>query len=107
MFLELKTIKLNKHDRYVQQLVRQLRPDYDTISTHLKLEKKKKNKTRIIAEVDIIARRGKELHIFEVKCSFRIIKARKQLTKLKKLFKEYDTSCFFYCGMGKKLVEIC
>lgn len=103
MFLEGKLIKPNKHDRYVQKLVRQLRPDYDSISTHLKLEKKK----RLIGEVDIIARRGNKLYLFEVKCSYRIVKARKQLTKLKRIFNSYDTTCFFYCGAGDKLVEIC
>lgn len=96
-------IKPNKHDRYVQKLVKQIRSDYDDISTHLKLEKKK----RTIAEIDIVARRGKELHFFEVKCSHRIVKARKQLKKVKKIFGSYDTTCFFYCGAGDKLVEVC
>lgn len=102
-FLELYSIKPNKHDRYVQQLVRQLRPDYDDISTHLKLERKK----RLIGEIDVVARRGKELHLFEVKCSHRIVKAKKQLFKLKKIFSHYETTCYFYCGAGNKLVEIC
>ena len=102
-FPERLPIKPNKHDRYVQKLVRQIKPDYDSISTHMKLEKKK----RLIAEIDVVARRGDELHLFEVKCSHRIIKARKQLTKLKKIFGSYDTTCYFYCGMGDKLVEVC
>lgn len=87
----------------MQKLVRQIRSDYDSISTHLKLEKKK----RLIAEIDIIARRGKELHFFEVKCSNRIVKARKQLKRVKKIFSSYDTTCYFYCGSGDKLVEVC
>lgn len=97
------TIKLNKHDRYVQQLVRQIRPEYDDISTHLTLEKKK----RVIAEIDVVARKGNQLHFFEVKCSYRIIKARKQLQKVKKIFRSYETAYFFYCGAGNQLVEVC
>ena len=96
-------IKLNKHDRYVQKLVRQICSDYDAISTHLKLERRK----RMVAEIDIIARRGDELHFFEVKCSYRIVKARKQLKKIKKIFSEYNTTCYFYHGAGDKLIEIC
>jgi len=84
-------------------LVKQIRPKYDSISTHLKLERKK----RLIAEIDIVARKGAELHFYEVKCSHRIVKARKQLNKLKKIFKNYDVACYFYCGAGDKIVEIC
>jgi len=83
-------------------LVKQISSDYDDISTHLKLERKR----RVIAEIDVIARRGKELHLFEVKCSPRITKAKKQLFKAKKIFKSYDTTCFFYCGAGDTLIEI-
>lgn len=101
--MEWTLIKPNKHDRYVQKLVKQIRSDYDDISTHLKLEKKK----RLIAEIDVVARRGNELHFFEVKCSHRIVKARKQLKKVKKIFGSYNTTCYFYHGAGDKLVEIC
>ena len=87
----------------MQKLVRQIRSDYDSISTHLKLEKKK----RLIAEIDVVARKGDELHFFEVKCSHRIVKARKQLKKVKKIFSSYETTCYFYCGAGDKLLEIC
>lgn len=102
-FPELLIIKPNKHDRYVQQLVRQIKPEYDDISTHLKLEKKK----RIVAEIDIIARKGNEIHLFEVKCSYRYVKAKKQLLKAKKIFSAYNTTCYFYCGAGNRLMEIC
>lgn len=94
--------KLNKHDRYVKELVKKIKPDYDDISTHLKLNKKK----RTIAEIDILARKGKEIHLFEVKCSYRIVKARKQLTKLRKIFQDSPVSLYFYCGIGDLLVEI-
>jgi len=62
-----------------------------------------------VGEVDIIARKGDEIHLFEVKCSYRIVKARHQLLKLKKAnaFKNFNITCFFYCGMGKQLIEVC
>jgi predicted RecB family endonuclease len=80
-----------------------LKPDYDDISTHLKLEKRK----RIIAEIDVVARRGEQLHLFEVKCSYRLVKAKKQLLKAKKIFSNYNTTCYFYCGAGNQLLEVC
>jgi predicted RecB family endonuclease len=94
--------KENKHDRYVKELVKRIRPEYDDISTHLKLNKKK----RTIAEIDIMARKGKEIHFFEVKCSYRIVKARKQLTRLRRLFQNDPVSLYFYCGIGDMLIEI-
>jgi Holliday junction resolvase-like predicted endonuclease len=95
--------KLNKHDKYVEELVRRLAPEYDDISTHQKLERKK----RIVGEIDIVARRGDKVHLFEVKCSYRIVKARKQLIKFKKIMRHQNTSCFFYFGEGNVIVEIC
>jgi len=88
------------------QLVEQISEDYESISTHLKIERRKRNKTRVYGEVDVLARKGKEIHLYEVKCSYRIVKARKQLKRIKKAFKNYKTSCFFYCGDGKQLVEL-
>jgi Holliday junction resolvase-like predicted endonuclease len=60
-----------------------------------------------VGEVDVVARRGNEVHLFEVKCSYRIVKARKQLSKFKKILRHQNTSCFFYFGAGNKIVEIC
>ncbi len=50
--------------------------------------------------------KGNQVDLYEVKCSFRITKARKQLTKLRKLFDYDNTSTFFYCGGAEKLVAI-
>jgi Holliday junction resolvase-like predicted endonuclease len=86
----------------VQELVQQIRPNYDDISTHQIFKKKR----RMITEVDILARKGDEIHIYEVKCSYRITKARKQLNRARGLFRNQKTACFFYCGIGKALVEI-
>ena len=97
------SLKLNKHDRYVTKLVNKIKTEYDDISTHQKFLRKK----RTIAEVDIIAKRGKKTHLFEVKCSYRIVKAKRQLNKLRKLCGgDRNISLFFYCGMGDRLIEI-
>ena len=96
-------LKPNKHDRYVLELVEQLKTcDYDDISTHLRLERE----GRMIGEVDVLARKGDEIHLFEVKCSHRPIKARKQLARVRKNFSDHQTKCFFYCGLGRSLTEL-
>lgn len=87
----------------MQKLVIQIKRDYDDVSTHYKLSKKK----RLVGEVDIVARKGEELHLFEVKCSYRISKARRQLEKFKKILNARNATCFFYCGSGDLLVEVC
>ena len=94
--------KPNKHDRYVEQLVRQIQDDYDSISTYMTLERRK----RLVGEIDVVARKGNELHIYEVKCSYRITKARKQLAKIKRIFGD-TAMCYFYCGSGNQIIQVC
>ncbi|MFT4311103.1 MAG: hypothetical protein ACMXX7_00595 [Candidatus Woesearchaeota archaeon] len=94
--------KLNKHDRYVERLVKQIKSKYDDIRTH----KKFSNKKRLVAEADIVARIDNEIHFYEVKCSYRIVKARKQLKRLKRIHSNKDVSCFFYCGISSKIIEV-
>ena len=94
--------KLNKHDKYVERLVKQIKSEYDNIYTH----KKFSNKKRLIAEADVVAIKGKETHFFEVKCSYRIVKARKQLKRLKRIHQGKEVSCFFYCGLAGQIIEV-
>lgn len=95
--------KLNKHDTYVEKLVNEIKDEYDSISTHLKFS----NTKRIVAEADVVARKGDEIHIYEVKCSLRIVKAKKQLKRLKKIISpNKKTSCFLYNGMGDTLLQV-
>ncbi len=92
--------RTSKHDQYVEQLVSQLEEEnYDYISTHLKV----KGKKRTVAEVDVLARKGSKLHIYEVKCSYRIVKAKKQLKRIKRVFSNEKVECYFYCGIGDKI----
>jgi len=51
--------KLIKHDRYVKELVSLIRPNYDSISTHIFLS----NNKRVIGEIDIVAEKNGKIDI--------------------------------------------
>ncbi len=72
--------KLTKHDKYVLELKDKIKHKYDSLSINVKVATKK----RSLGEIDIIARKGKKIDLYEVKCSHRIMKARKQLKRIKK-----------------------
>lgn len=65
------------------------------------------SKRRLIGEIDLVGIKDGKIDVFEVKCSYRIIKAKKQLKKIRKIisftneFKRIRT--FFYCGEASKL----
>lgn len=96
------SFKKNKHDKYVDKLVNMIKYNYDHISTHQKVSRRK----RLVAEIDVVATKGDIIHIYEVKCSYRISKAKKQFKRLRKLFPNENLMCYFYCGMSDKLVEV-
>jgi hypothetical protein len=54
-------------------------------------------KRRRIAEIDILAKKDCRYDAYEVKCSYRKTKARKQLRKIKKLMPQIRKT-FFFCG---------
>jgi hypothetical protein len=87
--------KLNKHDGYLEGLCQKLRPDYDYILKNVPLYSKRK---RLVAEIDILAFKKEYCDAYEVKCSHRITKARKQLGKIKKLMSSRVRNTFFFCG---------
>lgn len=86
-------------------LCRKIERHYDCIELNVPIYSKRK---RIIAEIDILARRDNTYDIFEVKCSHRIVKARKQLNKIRKVWaKRADIGkCFFFCGITGRLFSI-
>lgn len=86
----------------MQELVSAVEPEYDFLSTHLPLSTSKRD----IAEIDIIAKKGDRIDIYEVKCSHRIHKATKQLKRIKRFFEGEKTRSFFYCGSSKLLTRI-
>lgn len=83
----------------MEQLFERIKGEYDSIERHVLLRGRKSLK----AEIDILGRKGGHLDVYEVKCSPRICKARRQLTHIRKLLKADDISLIFYCGMADKL----
>lgn len=96
------SIKLSKHDRYVLELKDRIKDNYDSISTNVPLRHSK----RSLGEIDIIAKKGDRFDLYEVKCSYRIVKAKKQLDRLKKYLKLENSRSYFYCGNSKSLVTV-
>lgn len=79
---------------------------YDVIYTNVPLYSKK---NRLVGEIDILAFRDGYYDIFEVKCSFRLSKAKRQLRKIKKIISSIDTrvnNLFFFCGESGTLTEV-
>ena len=95
-------IKLSKHDRYVLELSNKIRNTYDSISVNVPVRHSK----RSLGEIDIIAKKGNRFDLYEVKCSYRILKAKKQLARIKKYLKLDNARSFFYCGNSKLLVTV-
>ena len=56
-------------------------------------------------EVDICAKLGDKIDIFEVKCSYRKTKAKKQLKRARKHI-EAEGNSFFYCGSSGMLEQV-
>jgi Holliday junction resolvase-like predicted endonuclease len=94
--------KLSKHDRYVLELKQKLKGRYDIISTNVRIFSKK----RSLGEIDLIGKKGKCIDLYEVKCSHRIVKAKKQLNRAKRLLKLGDANGYFYCGSSGTILGI-
>ncbi len=98
----MKNLKLSKHDRYVLELSSKIRNKYDSISLNVPI----KHSKRSLGEIDIIAKKGNRFDLYEVKCSYRILKAKKQLDRLKRYLKLENAGSYFYCGSSKLLVTV-
>ncbi|MFH0874699.1 MAG: hypothetical protein V1859_02090 [archaeon] len=85
-----------KHDRYLEILCDKIKPNYDRIYRNVTLYSETK-KNRKIAEVDIMGIKNNYCDVYEVKCSHRIVKARRQLHKVKKHMPNVR-NMFFFCG---------
>ena len=95
-------IKPSKHDRYVLELSDKIKGKYDSVSVNVPIRHAK----RSLGEIDILAKKGDRLDLYEVKCSYSILKAKKQLARMKKYLKLTDARSYFYCGNSKLLVTI-
>jgi len=103
---------LTKHDRYVDQLCGVLASRYPLVLRNIPLYSKKK---RRVAEIDLLAVKGTYCDVYEVKCSHRLSKARKQLSKIRRVLAVQSVPgfqtpqvrhTFFYCGDSKRLFRI-
>ena len=94
--------KLTKHDRYVLELKDKIKHKYDFISVNVKVASKK----RSLGEIDLIAKKGNKVDLYEVKCSHRILKAKKQLQRMKRLMNLQKSKTYFYCGSSGSLTGV-
>ncbi|MDP3734719.1 MAG: NERD domain-containing protein [Nanoarchaeota archaeon] len=101
----LENTKITKHDRHIENLCQKLKSDYDLVLRNVPLYSQKK---RRIAEIDVVAFTDNYCDVFEVKCSYRITKARRQLHKIKKILSLTSKvrHTFFYCGNSDKLILV-
>lgn len=78
-----------------------IKDDYDAVERNVVLSTRKRRR----AEIDIIAYRDDEVHIFEVKCSYRFAKAKRQILRILRLLKK-PAVAYFYCGSADRLERI-
>lgn len=90
--------KPNKHDKYVLDLYKKVEDSYDYLILDYNLAKNK----RMIGQIDLAGVKGEKTDLYEVKCSFRIHKAIKQLRRAKRLMNTRG-NMFFYCGSSGKI----
>lgn len=97
---------LLKHDEYVEELYERLKGRYQNVYRGLPLHSVR---GRLVGEIDLVAVNPGMVDIFEVKCSFRPTKARKQLEKIRRLVGgEFngEVNTWFYCGEASQLVKV-
>jgi len=102
MALKPKHKRLSKHDRYVLELKNKIKHKYDFVSVNVKVASKK----RSLGEIDLIAKKGNKVDLYEVKCSHRILKAKKQLQRMKRLLNLDKSKSYFYCGSSGALTGV-
>lgn len=94
-----------KHDQYVEDLINKLDCSDSRIHKNVEITTKK----RSLAEIDLLVEFKGSIHIYEVKCSHRISKAKRQLSKIKKLVESQyrkPINLFFYNGGSKEIIKI-
>jgi hypothetical protein len=94
-------VKLNKHDNYVLELCSKIEHDYDSLSLHVPIRSCKRH----FGEIDVLARKGSDIDVYEVKCSHRVVKARKQLSRIMRFIRSAKNA-YFYCGSSGVLMQL-
>ena len=97
---------MSKHDDYVEDLRHKLEGQYDLILTNIPIYALRKRKYCVVGEIDLLAKKGNEYDIYEVKCSFRITKAKLQLRKLRRQAHYNIINSFFYCGNSAQIIAV-
>lgn len=98
-------VPLNKHDRYVKQLSQRLAGHYDVLYTHYPIFGRKCQ----LAEIDVMGIKDGKIDVYEIKCSPRITKAKRQLSRIKRLLSgrtNQPVNTFFYCGLSNAVLAI-
>lgn len=94
-------LKPNKHDRYVQDLYKKVQDRYDYLILDYEIGKNK----RTLGQIDLAGVKDDKTDLFEVKCSYRIHKAEKQLRRARKIMRN-NGQLFFYCGSSGVLEKV-
>ena len=94
-------LKPNKHDRYVQELYKKVQDRYDYLILDYEIGTNK----RLLGQVDLAGVRKDKTDLFEVKCSYRIHKAQKQLKRAQKIMR-VQGNLFFYCGSSGQIEQV-
>lgn len=81
----------------------ELSPRYDVLLKNVLLFS---GKNRRIAEIDVLGIAGDQRDVFEVKCSYRFTKAKKQLSRIRRLLRPSVRDAYFYCGEADALVKV-
>ncbi|MBI2656342.1 hypothetical protein HYX03_01230 [Candidatus Woesearchaeota archaeon] len=84
------------------ELSNKIKDNYDSVSVNVPVNHFK----RSVGEIDIMAKKGNRLDLYEVKCSYRILKAKKQLSRMKKYLNLKNAGSYFYCGNSNILVDV-
>ena len=102
--IAIKPKKLTKHEHYVHLLSRIVESSYDQILLNVPIYSKRK---RLVGEIDLVGVKDGRYDIYEVKCSYRISKAKRQLEKVKgHLERHMVRDAFFFCGANRALICI-
>jgi len=90
------------HALYVWKLSKELQKDYSSVQTNVELS----NRRRILAEIDILAEKDGEVHVFEVKKSYRPTKAKEQFRRIRKHYAGNIAKFYLYCAEADMLIEL-
>ncbi len=97
--------RLSKHDSYLEKVCSAISSQYDELSRNVVLFSRNTRKRNRIAEIDILARKGDIYDVYEIKCSYKLHKAKRQLIRIKRIL-PYVRNTFFFCGESGSLEEI-